>query len=329
MGESRQQNILITGVAGFVGSNLADRLLTDARKTSEKDQKADIDLRIIGIDNLSNGIRDQVPDSVEFHQLDIRSKDIHPLFEGMDYVFHLGAKTCIKDCQDDPVEAMEINTAGTANVFEAARRAKVKKVIYAETSALYEDSRIMPTPESDVHPKSFYAVSKFASMLVAKAYERFFGLPSTALRYFNVYGPRQDYRRSIPPVMSAFIIKLLRGERAIIYGTGDQKRDFVHVDDINDFHILCLNDARTDNGTFNLGSGNNYSIIDIYKMISELLNTNNTPIFMPGIPGEAYETLADITEAKRIGWSPAVNMQEGLRGMIEFIQKEMKSGRIA
>ena len=328
MAQSSKQNILITGVAGFVGSNLADKLLTDARKSPKKDQKTDIDVRIIGIDNLSNGIREQVPASVEFHQADIRSKDIYPLFEGVDYVFHLGAKTCIKDCQDDPVEAMEINVAGTANVFESAKRAKVKKVIYAETSALYEDSHLMPTPESDVNPKSFYAVSKFASMFVAKAYKRFFDIPSTALRYFNVYGPRQDYRRSIPPVMSAFIIKLLRGERPIIYGTGHQKRDFVHVDDVNNFHVLCMNDARTDNLTFNLGSGNNYSVMDIYKMISELLNKNISPIFMPGIPGEADETLADITEAKRIGWSPAVNMHEGLLGMIEFIQKEIKSGRI-
>jgi UDP-glucose 4-epimerase len=129
--------------------------------------------------------------------------------------------------------------------------------------------------------------------------------------------------------MSAFIVKLLKGESPVIYGTGEQKRDFVHVDDVNDFHIRCMNDVRTDNRPFNLGSGNNYSIKDIYKMISVSLNTNIPPIFRPSLPGEAYETLADITQAQKLGWNPAVDIRQGLRGMLEFIKKEMKAGRIS
>lgn len=309
--------ILITGVAGFIGSNLADRLLTERSK-----------YKVIGIDNLSYGVREQIPDGVEFHKLDIRSREICPLFEGVDYVFHLAAKNCISDCQEDPVETADINVTGTVNVFEAARRAKAKKVIYAESSAMYEGSKIYPTPEAEVNPESFYAVSKLASMYMAEAYRRYYNLDFTALRYFCVYGPRQDYRRTIPPVMSAFIIKLLKGEQPIIYGTGNKKRDFVHVNDVNDFHMLCMTNTETDGNVFNIGSSNNYSVNEIYNMISELLGKNITPQYRPDLPGEAEETLADITEAKKLGWSPKVDLNDGLTTIIDYIKNEILSGKI-
>lgn len=149
--------ILITGVAGFIGSNLAERLLNDLRLRARN-------LRVIGIDNLSYGVKEQIPEGVEFYQLDIRSKEIYPLFEGVDYVFHLAAKNCISDCQADPVETADINVVGTVNVFEAARRAKVKKVIYAESSAMYEGITIFPTPETEVKPKSSPLLRVFCSL---------------------------------------------------------------------------------------------------------------------------------------------------------------------
>src|SRR5207249_8377116 len=143
--------------------------------------------------------------------------------------------------------------------------ADVARVIYAESSALYEGSTVIPTPEHEEHPESFYALSKQAERLFATGYERYFGLRMTALRYFCVYGPRQDYRRTVPPLMSALILALLRGERPVIYGSGKKRRDFVHVDDVNAFHLQCLTDPRTDGGTFNLGSGVNYSVLEIYE----------------------------------------------------------------
>ncbi|HLX25346.1 MAG TPA: NAD-dependent epimerase/dehydratase family protein, partial [Candidatus Cybelea sp.] len=212
------RTIGVTGVAGFIGSNLADRLLSEG-------------YRVAGFDNLAYGVREQIPDGVVFHQIDIRDRSLSKAFAGIDVVFHLAAKNCIADCQDDPVETSDINVTGTVNVFDAARRAGVAKVVYAESSALYEGSSVLPTPESEVAPQSFYAASKHGSMAFAEAYRRFFGMRMTALRYFCVYGPRQDYRRTIPPVMSAFAIKLLRGERPVIYGTGEKRRDFVYVDD--------------------------------------------------------------------------------------------------
>jgi len=208
--------ILITGVAGFIGSNLADKLLKENRFSAT----------VIGVDNLSYGTKEQIPNGVDFHQVDIRSKEIYPIFEGVDYVFHLAAKNCISDCQNDPVETADVNISGTVNVFEAARRGKVKKVIYAESSAIYEDSQVFPTPESEIKPRSFYAISEQALMYFAKAYARFYDFRFTALRYFNDYCPRQGYRRTIPPVMSAFIIKLLKGEQPIIYGNGGKKKGF-------------------------------------------------------------------------------------------------------
>lgn len=334
--------ILITGIAGFIGSNLADRLLSEGYS-------------VRGIDNLSYGVKEQIPEGVDFYQMDIRDRAIYPLFRDVDYVFHLAAKNSIIDCQNDPVETADINVRGTVNVFEASNRAGVNKVIYAESSAMYEGSTLLPTPESEVKPESFYALSKFSSMHFAEAYSRFFGnaqsppvsgspghpvtrsqsplntqsqsrrkgITFTALRYFCVYGPRQDYRRTIPPVFSAFIIKLLRGEQPVIFGTGEKRRDFIHVDDVNDFHLLCMKDGRTKGKVFNLGSGRNYSINDIYKTIARLLDSSVKPIYKPNQPGEAFANLADITEVKKLGWYPKIALEEGLLSAINYIRDKV------
>lgn len=307
--------ILITGAAGFIGSNLAGRLLNEGHG-------------VIGIDNLAYGLRENVPSGVVFHQQDIRDKDMYPLFSGVDVVFHFAAKNCIADCQCDPVETADINVRGTVNAFEAAKRAMVKKIVYAESSALYEGCCQYPTSECNEAPESFYAVSKLASKYFADAYHRYFGITFTALRYFCVYGPVQDYRRTIPPVMSAFIIKLLKGEAPIIYGTGEKRRDFVYVDDINDFHVQCLSDERTNNQVFNLGSGVNYSVNDIYTMITDLLGIHIPPIQKPDLPGEAETTLADISAAQGLGWVPKTDLRMGLKQAIAYIKNEMEKGNI-
>lgn len=307
--------ILVTGVAGFIGSNLASRFLREGYD-------------VIGIDNLSYGLKENIPPGVEFYPFDIRGKDIYKHFEGVDAVFHLAAKNCIADCQDDPVETADINVRGSINVFEASRNAGIAKIIYAESSALYEGAKTYPTPESEEVPESFYAVSKMATKYFADAYQKFYNLKFTALRYFCVYGPVQDYRRTIPPVMSAFIIKLLKNETPIIYGTGEKRRDFVYVDDINDFHMLCLTDERTDNRVFNLGSGTNFSVNEIYQMVCDLLNINISPIYKPDLQGEAETTLADISQALSLGWRPRTDLQTGLENAIDYIRSEMRRGNV-
>jgi len=311
-----KRTILITGVAGFIGSNLAERLLHEGG------------YQIIGIDNLSHGKLEQIPEGVEFHKIDIRDKKVYSLFRNVEYVFHLAAKNSIIDCQTNPIETSDINVKGTVNVLEACKINSVRKIIYAESSALYEGSSILPTPESDVHPESFYSVSKYSAMIFAEAYTRFYNIRSTALRYFCVYGPRQDYRRTVPPLFSAFILKLLQGENPVIFGNGEKRRDFVYVDDINDFHIQCINDERTTGNVYNLGSGKNYSVLEIYEMISGLLNIKIEPVKKNDQPGEAFANLADISKAMNIGWHPKTDLRSGLNYSINFIKKELRKGNV-
>lgn len=312
----KKTKVLITGVAGFVGSNLADRLIKEGNYD------------IVGIDNLSAGVREQVPEGVKFYKLDIRDKSIYSIYENIDYVFHFAAKNCISDCQLDPVDTFDNNVNGTVNVFEAAKQNKVKKVIYAESSALYEGSDILPTPEWDIKPRTFYSISKACSMMISEGYINFSSLKFTALRYFNVYGQKQDYRRTIPPVFSSFIIKLLKGEQPIIFGDGEKRRDFIHIDDINDFHIQCMKDNRTDNETFNLGYGENYSINDVYKIITKILKTDIKPLYKPDLPGEAKENLADISKAEKLGWYPQIKLEKGLKTSIDYIRNEINKGNV-
>jgi len=307
------RKVAITGAAGFIGSNLAQRLA----RTYE----------VVAIDNLSYGLRDQVPEGVRFVRADIRDRNLADALAGADTLFHLAAKNCIPDCEDDPVETVSINVEGTVNVLEASRRAGIERVIFAETSALYEGVESLPAREEIIAPESFYAISKFATMPFARRYERRFGMKLTALRYFNVYGPRQDYRRTVPPLMSAFIIKLMRGERPIVYGTGEKRRDFVFVDDVNDFHELCLSDERTIGKTFNVGSGSNHSVLEIYAAISTLLEIDIPPEHRADMPGdEAQATLADITAARALGWKPRVSLNEGLRRSADFIREHVLAG---
>ncbi|HUF52059.1 MAG TPA: NAD-dependent epimerase/dehydratase family protein [Longimicrobiales bacterium] len=307
------RRVLVTGVAGFIGSNLATRLLADG-------------IAVVGLDDLSQGVVEQVPSGVELHRLDVRSPAIYPLFDGVDAVFHLAARNCISDCQLDPVAAASINVVGTVNVFEAARVASVRRVIHAESSALYEGIAQIPTTEDRVAPLSMYAITKLAGAAFGAAYARFHDMQMTALRYFCVYGPRQDYRRTIPPVMSAFIIKLLRGERPTIYGTGEKRRDFVYVDDVNDFHMQCLTDARTVGGTYNLGSGTDHSVREILAEIQALLGTALEPLHRPDLPGEAERTCADIARARSVGWQPRTSLREGLRHSIAYIREHVVAG---
>jgi UDP-glucose 4-epimerase len=301
------RRVLVTGVAGFIGSNLAARLLAEG-------------VRVVGVDDLSQGVIEQVPDGVEFHEADIRMASVYPLFRGVDATFHLAAKNCIPDCQLAPVAATSINVLGTVNVFEAARHAGVRRVIHAESSALYEGVDQLPTAEQQIAPRSIYAVTKLAGSEFAAAYARHYNMTMTGLRYFCVYGPRQDYRRTVPPVMSAFIIRLLRGERPTIFGSGEKRRDFVYVDDVNDFHMQCLYDSRTHGVTYNLGSGRDYSVLEILAAIQQQLGTAIEPVHEVDQPGEAERTCADISRARELGWNPRVSLREGLRRSIDYIR---------
>lgn len=310
-----QQCIVVTGVAGFVGSNLAKRLL-------------DRGYAVKGIDDLSAGTFENLDPRLEFHQADIRSPEIYPIFEGADGVFHLAAKTCLPECVNRPLEAASINVGGTVNVLEAARRASVRKLIYADTSAEYEGINSFPTSEEEIRPIGVYAASKHGGATFCDSYRELHGMNVTMVRYFNVYGPAQDWRRVIPPVISSFILRMLQGESPVIYGTGEKRRDFVYVDDVNDFHLLVLEDKRSDDRVFNVGSGVNFSVNEIYHLVEELLTTGLRPVYKPDLPGEAQITLADVTAAKSLGWEPRVAIRDGLRRTVAYLQSRVLKTKV-
>jgi len=304
------KKVLITGVAGFIGSNLAERLIGDG-------------YRVVGIDNLSYGIVEQIPKEVQFHNADIRSKDIYPFFEGVDAVFHLAAKNCLPDCQADPVETMDINVTGMANVFEAARRAGVSKVIYAQSSVLEEGEKRL---------KGFYAISKQAGQWIDDGYRDAFGLTTVALRYFNVYGPRQDYRRTSPPIISKFIIKMLKNEQPLLFTDDDKnKRDFVYIDDINDFHMQCLRDENVNNKLFRLGSGKSTSMKELFNVIRRVMGSSIEPLIKerPDNPDfQPVEPIADISDTEKLGWVPKTSLETGIAKTVEYLKNEIRNGSI-
>jgi UDP-glucose 4-epimerase len=302
--------VLVTGVAGFIGSHLAKRLLREGHQ-------------VVGIDDLSFGVFENIDPGVEFHREDIRSRTIYPIFQGAEAVFHLAAKNCLADCLQDPVETAEVNVAGTANVLEASARSGVQKLVYADTSAEYEGVLDFPSCVDRIAPLSVYARSKRAGTMFCEAYQVFRGLRVTTVRYFNVYGPAQDWRRAIPPLMSALAIKLLRGEAPVIYGTGKKRRDFVYIDDVTEFNLLVLGDPRTDGQVYNVGSGVNYSVEEVFEVVEQILKTGLAPIHKEDLPCEAEITLADISNERRLGWEPRIGLREGIQRSIAYIRENV------
>ena len=204
----------------------------------------------------------------------------------------------------------------------------MRKFIYADTSAEYEGIKEFPTPEEHIRPIGVYAASKHGGATFCESYRELYGINLTILRYFNVYGPAQDWRRVIPPVMSSFIIRMLHGEQPAIYGTGEKRRDFIYVDDVNDFHLLVLEDQRTDGKVFNVGSGINFSVNEVYKLVEELLKTGLRPIYKPDLPGEAQITLADLRSAMALGWKPRIAITEGLARTVEYLRSRVLKSKV-
>lgn len=307
---ANREKIVVTGAAGFVGSNLCRALLQEG-------------YAVIAIDNLSAGTRENLPAGVEFHQLDICDPDVGRVFSGASTVFHLAAKNCLADCAASPVETARINVAGTANILAATVAHKIPHLVYADTSAEYEGVFDFPSKTGTVRPLSVYACAKRGGALLCDAFAHLHGLQVSTVRYFNVYGPAQDFRRVIPPVMSAFTIRLLEGKRPWIYGTGTKSRDFIHVDDVNSFHIKLLEQPEIRGGTYNLGTGKDYSVLEIFEKIEGLLKTGIQPEFREELPAEAQRTLGDISATLATGWKPTVSLEEGLTRFIDYTRKRL------
>lgn len=318
--------ILITGGAGFIGTNLIPKLLEEGHD-------------IAVIDNLSRGtlvpgIHDH--ERVVMYAADCRDKEaMNSIVAGFkpDATFMFHGLVSIYDCHNNPQEAIDNNLIGSANLFDALIANNCPRVIFAETSAVYENNALPDTGynEETSDPTTMYAVTKAALVLMARSYARTRGLKFTALRYFNVAGAMQDFRRTVPPLFAGFALRMMGGNKPIIFGNGDRRRDFIHVDDINDFHLLCLKDDRTIGETYNLGRGESHSLYEIGTMVADILGLRHKQLqyeMMPEINGEAFEIRADIRKASALGWAPSRSIYRALHDTINYLQKQVDAGHI-
>ncbi|PLX21285.1 hypothetical protein C0584_03100 [Candidatus Parcubacteria bacterium] len=287
---------LVTGGAGFIGSNLVDELI----------KRGD---EVIIIDDLSAGKEENINKKAEFHKVDIRDLDkILPLFNGIDFVFHLAALPRVQPSIDDPITYHDVNVNGTLNVFEAARQAKVKRVVFSASSSAYGNQEKMPLKEDMLaSPLSPYALHKFIGENYAKLYNEIYGLETVSLRYFNVYGDRQPLEGAYCLVMGIFANQRLKGEPMTITGTGENRRDFTSVVDVVKANILSTESDKVGKGEIiNIGRGKNYSVNELADMIGGP-RKNIEPRIEPKV------TLADNTKARELlGWEPSVDLPDWL-----------------
>ncbi len=286
--------MLVTGGAGFIGSNLVDALI----------ERGD---EVIIIDNLSTGKEENINKKAEFHNLDIRNlEEIKPLFVGVDYVFHLAAFARVQPSIEDPITSNDINLNGTLNVLKSALDAKVKKVVYSASSSAYGDQTEMPVHEKMLaHPLSPYGLQKYVGELYCRLFSDVYNLPTVSLRYFNIYGNRQLLEGAYCLVMGIFAKQRLEGKAMTITNDGEQRRDFTSVIDAVRANIMAAESDKTGKGeVINIGRGENYSVNELAKMIGG-------PTEYIGERLEPRETLADNSLAKELlGWEPTVNLPD-------------------
>ena len=289
---------LVTGGAGFIGSNLVDRLLEMGHE-------------VIVIDNEYSDVHEHFywNDKAQNYKYDIRDyENTRPLYDGVDYVFHIAAEARIQPAIENPIEAVSINSVGTVTVLQCSREAGVKRVMYSSTSSGYGMNsypNVETQPDDCLNP---YSVSKVNGEKLCKMYTDLFDLPTICFRYFNVYGERQPLKGQYAPVIGIFLRQRNAGEPLTIVGDGEQRRDFTHVSDVVNANILSATkevDSKMFGQIYNVGTGINHSVNEIAKMISD--NTVNIP---PRI-GESRITLADNQKLKQtFGWEPTVKLEE-------------------
>jgi UDP-glucose 4-epimerase len=293
---------LVTGGAGFIGSNLVDRLL-------------EIGHEVVVIDNEYSDAHDQFywNDKAQNYKYDIRDyENTRQLYDGVDYVFHIAAEARIQPAILNPIEAVSINSVGTCTVLQCSREAGVKRVVYSSTSSGYgmnQSPNIETQPDDCLNP---YSVSKVSGEKLCKMYTNLYGLPTILFRYFNVYGERQPLKGQYAPVVGIFLRQRAVGEPLTIVGDGNQRRDFTHVRDVVQANILAATkevDSDAFGQLYNVGTGNNYSINQIARMISD-----NTINIAPR-PGESRVTLANNQKLRRtFGWEPTIKLDDWING---------------
>ena len=304
---------LVTGAAGFIGSNIVEELV---RRGEE----------VVAFDNLSTGKASNLSDvmsKIRFIEGDITDLgSITGAARGADYILHQAALPSVPRSVEDPLSSHEANATGTLNVLLAARAAKVKRVVYASSSAVYGNSPTLPKQEAmPTDPLSPYAVNKLAGENYCKVFWLVYGVPTVALRYFNVFGPRQDPTSQYAAVIPAFIASLLEGKPPVLYGDGLQSRDFTYVSNVVSGNLLACEHDEAVGSAINLACGDRISLLDLVKEINALIGTNIEPVFEEPRAGDVKHSLADITQAwEKLQYETVVSFNQGLAKTIEYMQ---------
>jgi UDP-glucose 4-epimerase len=307
--------VVITGGAGFIGSNLAYELVKDNK--------------VIVIDDLSTGYIKNIQDliekkAVEFIKGSINDIDLlQNVFKDVDYIFHQAAIPSVPRSIKDPMKSNVANINGTLNVLIAAKDNGVKKVVQASSSSTYGDTEILPKKEDmKPNPLSPYAVSKLTGEYYCQVFTKVYGLSTISLRYFNVYGPRQDSSSQYAAVIPKFINNVLDGKPPVIYGDGKQTRDFTFIKDVVQANILAAESRET--GIFNIAGGSRISIYDLAESIMNICGTQFDPIYNNELPGNIKHSFADISKAKeKLGYNPKYNLRKGLEETVKWFQKQI------
>lgn len=308
--------VLLTGGAGFIGSNVSDRLLASGHK-------------VVIVDNLSSGKEENVPEDATFYKLDIRDEELAEVFEKEqpDVVDHHAAQMSVVRSVEDPMYDGEVNVLGSLRLMEHSRKVGVKKFIYASTGgAVYGDPEELPATESTpLRPLCPYGISKHTVEHYLELYQRTYGIDYVVLRYPNVYGPRQDPHGEAG-VVAIFNKRILHGERPTIFGDGTKTRDYVFVGDIVEANMLAL--ASNYNGILNLGRGAEVTDYQVFEAVRDALGAEIEPIYAEKRPGEIERICLDSSKAQQVlGWKPKVAFRDGVEQAAQFYKERYEQGR--
>jgi UDP-glucose 4-epimerase len=313
---------LITGIAGFIGSSIARAILAQGDE-------------VRGIDNLSTGKRENLTGIL--HQIDFREADllnldaVHDACRGVDYIFHEAAIPSVPKSVVDPLGSNRANVDGTVHLLVAAKDAKVKRVIYAASSSAYGDTPTLPKHEAMTpNPISPYAVAKLASEYYMTSFYRCYGLETVCLRYFNIFGPRQDPTSPYSGVLAKFITQMLTGDRPTIFGDGTQSRDFTYIDNTVEANLLAAKapSAQAAGQVFNVATGERFDLNQTFQLLKKIIGYQGDIKYAPERAGDVKHSLADLSRTeKHLGYKPKVNFEEGLRRTVDWYRGQQKAAK--
>jgi nucleoside-diphosphate-sugar epimerase len=297
---------LVTGGAGFIGSNIVDELLRRGQS-------------VLVLDDLSTGKKENLAADgavAEFQQGSICDfESVRSMCRGMDYVIHLAAQTSVPLSIKQPLETNRVNVDGTLHVFEAARQARVKRVVFAGSSAIYGETPTLPKEETMTPaPISPYGVAKFVNELYGQVFGRVYGLENVSLRYFNVFGPRQEPSSPYSGVLSKFMLAMLRGEPLVIFGDGEQSRDFTYITNVVDATLRACEAPGVSGMAFNVGTGSRITLNQVVQSLGRITGRELRVKYDPPRAGDILHSQASVERArKHLGYAPTVGLEEGLR----------------